>query len=72
MVNNTHRTQVEAASRYSHTHPCVVDQVLQGVAAGEDVHHLLTVGNCVRAGIQGVDHPRYVNKLNAGEVREEP
>lgn len=52
----------------SHTHLGVVDQVLQRVVAGEQVHHLLVVGDGAGAGVLGTHHPRDGDVLNSGEV----
>lgn len=41
---------------HSHAHLGVVDQVLQWVVTGEQVHHLLVVGDGARAGVPGTHH----------------
>ena len=56
---------------HAHLRP-VVDQVLQRVATGEHVHHLLAVGHGSYDGVLGVDLARDVDELEAGEVREHP
>lgn len=39
-----------------HAHLSVVDQVLQWVVTGEQVHHLLVIGDGACAGVLGADH----------------
>lgn len=37
---------------------------------GEQVHHLLVIGDGACAGVGGADHARDADILNAGEVRK--
>ena len=53
---------------YSHTHLSIVDEVLEWIPTGENIHHLLSVSDGASAGIHRVDYSRDVNKLNAGIV----
>lgn len=62
------KAHIERLLSHSHTHLSVVHKVLEWIATGELVHHLLAVGDGACARIQGVDHARDVDKLNAGKV----
>lgn len=59
-------------SSHSHTHLRVVDQVLQWVSTGEEVFHLLPVGDGSSIRVLSVDNPRDIHSLHTREVREQP
>ena len=66
------RAEAGGGRANSHAHLGVVDHVLQRVVAGEQVHHLLVVGDVARAGVPGTHHAWDGDILDAGEVDKHP
>lgn len=57
---------------HSHTHLCVVDQVLQWVSTRKEIDHLLSVSDGSSIWLLRVDQPRDVDRLHIREVGEQP
>lgn len=55
-----------------HVHLGVVDEILQRVRARVEILQLGVVGDGADGGIEGSDHPADIDRLDVGEVREDP
>ena len=55
-----------------HIHPGVVDEILQRVSTGVEVFELSIVGDRARGWIMRVHRTTDVDRLDVGEVRENP